>query len=134
MSVTTGLDQSAVEELNDALRLYRRLLFRLVAIFVLGLAGCWGLSLLGTYLSPPYGVYIFGESLSTWGLLAIVVLLIAEMWWEGRQIGRILNDPVLMTSPIVSLISGLTVIAQRARAMGMTWSGFLGNLRPVREG
>lgn len=122
----------SVEDLNLALRLYRRLLLRLVAILVLGLAAIVGLSYLGTYLAPPYGLYVFGESLSTWGLVGLLVLLIAECWWEGRALGRALQDPILLRSPISALLSGLTVVAQRANAMNMEWSGFLGPLRPRR--
>ncbi|WP_246689359.1 hypothetical protein [Methylobacterium sp. WL19] len=47
------LDQSSVEELDLALRLYRRLLFRLPTILVLGFAGIIGVSHLSTFLSPP---------------------------------------------------------------------------------
>ncbi len=128
-----NLEQSSVEDLDLALRLYRRLLSRLVALFVLGFAAVVGLSYLGTYLAPPYGLYVFGESLSTWGLMLLVALLIAECWWEGRAVGRALQDPILLGSPIIGLLSGLGVIAQRANAMGMEWSGFLGPLRPRRK-
>ena len=124
--------QPSVAELNLALRLHRRLLLRLVAIFFLGLAAVVGLSYLGTYLAPPYGLYLFGESLTTWGLIALLVLIIAECWWEGRCIGRALRDPLLLRLPLVGLMSGLGVIAQRAHALGMEWSGFLGPLRPRR--
>ena len=125
--------QSSVEDLNLALRLYRRLLLRLVLIFVLGFAAVIGLSFLGTYLAPPYGLYIFGESLSTWGLIVLVVLMLAECWWEGRAVGRALQDPILLRSPMVGLLSGLSVVAQHANAIGMEWSGFLGPLRPRKK-
>ena len=128
-----NLEQSSVEDLNLALRLYRRLFFRLVLLFVLGSPALVGLSYLGTYLSPSYGLYIYGESLSTWGLIVLVSLLIAEFWWEGRSIGRALDDPILLGSPVIGLMSGLGVIAQRANALGMEWSGFLGPLRPRRK-
>ena len=119
------LHPSTVEELNEALRLYRRLLVRLFAIFFLGIIGCWLLSLAD--------VSIFGESLATWSLIAVLVLILAEVWWDGRQIGLILKDPLLKTIPVVGVLSGLGVIAQRAHAMGMRWSGFFGDLRPVRK-
>lgn len=126
------LDQSSVEELDRALRLYRRLVFRLLGILVLGFVVVILLSKLGTALSPPYGVYVFGTSLTSLGLIGILVLLFAEMFWEGRQIGQALNDPVMLSSPIAALMSGLGVIAQRAHAMNMEWSGFLGPLRQSR--
>lgn len=128
-----SLDHSTVDELNLALRLYRRMLVRLLAILVLGFAAVLALGRLGTWLSPPYGLYILGEDLLTWGLIGVLALLFAELWWEGRQIGRALNDPALMSSSVAGLMSGLGVIAQRANAMGMEWSGFFGPLRPVRR-
>ena len=128
-----NIEQSSVEDLDLTLRLYRRLLLRLVMFFVLGMAAVVGLGYLGTYLAPPYGLRVFGQDLSTWGLMVLVVLLIAECWWEGRAVGRALQDPILLRSPILGLLSGLGVVAQRANAMGMEWSGFLGPLRPRRK-
>lgn len=130
--MTVTLNQSSVEELNLALRHYRRLPLRLLLILVLGFAADFGLGWLGRWASPPYGVYVFGEDLATWGLIALLALTFAALWWEGRQIGRALNDPVLLASPVTGLMSGIGVIARRADAMGMKWSGFFGPLRPVR--
>ena len=126
------LDQSTVQELDRALKLYRRLIFRLLAIVVLGFVAVIALSKLGTALAPPYGLYLFGTSLTSWGLIGVLLLLFAELFWEGRQIGRALNDPIMLSSPVAALMSGLSVIAQRAHAMDMEWSGFLGPLRPSR--
>lgn len=131
--MSASLDASSIEELNLALHCYRRLVIRLVALLVLGFAAIIALARLSTWLSPPYGVYILGEDLATWGLIAVLALLVAEIWWEGRRIGLALNDPTLLASPIVGVLSGITVIARRATAMGMEWSGFLGPLRPVRH-
>ena len=117
-----------------ALRLYRRLMARVVLIVVLGLVADIGLAFLGTWLSPPYGVYVLGQDLMTWGMIAVLVLLLAEIWWDGRQIGRALNDKVMLYLPALGLMSGLSLIAQRAKAMGMEWSGFYGPLRPARRG
>lgn len=128
-----SLDQSSVEELNLALRHYRRLGLRLAAFLILGFPMMLGVVHLNTWLSPPYGVYILGEDLVTWALLALLALLFAEFWWEGRQIGRALNDPTLLSSPVASLLSGINVIARRANAMGMEWRGFFGPLRPIRQ-
>lgn len=130
--MTLSLDDSSVEDLNLALSFYRRLLIRLPLILVLGIAAVIGLSHLGTALSPPYGVYFLGWDLTTWGLLGLLAALFAELWWEGRQIGHALDSPEMRASPIATLMGGLGVIAQRARGMGMEWSGFLGPLRPVR--
>lgn len=126
------LDRSSVEDLDRALRLYRRLIFRLLAVLVLGFGAVIALSHLSTALSPPYGIYILGWDLTTWGLLAILALIFLEFWWEGRQIGQALDDPGMQSSPISGLMGGIGVIAERARAMDMEWSGFLGPLRPSR--
>jgi hypothetical protein len=128
-----SLDYSSVEELNLALRLYRRLVVRLVALLVLGFLALLAIAHLSRFLAPPYGVYILGEDLVTWGLIALLALLFAELWWEGRQIGRALNDPALLSSPVAGLMSGIGVIARRANAMDMEWSRLLGPLRPVRR-
>lgn len=127
------LDRSSLEDLDQALRLYRRLILRLLAILVLGFGAVIGLSHLSTALSPPYGVYFLGWDLTTWGLLTVLALIFLELWWEGRQIGQALNDPGLQGSPISGLLGGIGVIAERARAMDMEWSGFLGPLRPSRR-
>lgn len=128
-----NLDHSIVEDLDLALRLSRRVMVRLPTIVVLGFAAVVGLAFLGTWLSPPYGLYNFGEDLMTWGLIALLIVLFAELWSDGRQIGRALNDPLLLWHPPLGLLSGVSVIAQRARTMGMEWSGFYGPLRPVRR-
>lgn len=132
MSAT--LDQSSVEDLDLALRHYRRLTLRLPAILILGFAAAIGLSRLGVALSPPYGVYVLGWGLGTWGLIGVLLLMFVELWWEGRQIANALSDPEMQGSPIAGLMGGLPLIAERARAMDMEWSGFLGPLRPVRRG
>lgn len=127
------LDHSSVEELNLALRLYRRLLVRLPLILVLGFAGVIGLSRLSTVLSPPYGVYFLGWGLETWGLLGLLALLFAELWWEGRQIGKALNHPALLDAPIMGLMGGLGVISERAAEIGMEPGFFHDPLRPIRQ-
>ena len=127
------LEQSSVEDLNLAQRLYRRLLFRFAVLFVLGIAAMLGLDALGTYLSPPYGLFVFGEDLGTWAITLFGVLGVAEFWWEGRAIGRVLRDPILLRLPIIGLLSAPGEIAQRAKALGMEPSGFLGPLRPQRK-
>ncbi|MBP0494546.1 hypothetical protein [Roseomonas indoligenes] len=129
-----SLDQSSVEDLDAALRLYRRLPLELLGFLVLLFAGMVGLSRLSTALSPPYGVYILGWDLVTWGLLLMIALLFGLLWWRGRQVGQLLNDPAIMASPVMSLPAGIGVIAERAKAMDMEWSGFFGPLRPRRNG
>lgn len=124
---------SSVEDLNQALRLYRQFIFRICAIAVLGFVVVILLAKLGAALSPPYGVYIFGEGLGTWGLIVLVAALIAQVWWSGRTIGKLLNDPVLKSVPAVGPMSAPTAIAQRAHAIGMEWSGFFGPLRPAKK-
>lgn len=130
-SAPLGLDRSSIEDLNRALSHYRRLTIRLPLILVLGFAAAIGLSFLGTALSPPYGVYILGWDLMTWGLLGVLALLFAELWWEGRQIGRALDSVEMQSAPIASLLSGQALIGERAREHGMKPGPFNGSLRPV---
>lgn len=127
------LDHSSVEELNLALRHYRRLMLRLPLILVLGFAAAIGLSYLGTALSPPYGVYILGWDLLTWGLLGVLAILFAEFWWEGRQIGQALNSVEMQSAPIASLLGGQALIGERAREHGMKPGPFNGPLRPITK-
>ena len=126
-------DGSSVEDLDTALRLYRRLLLRIVLILLGGVALAVMLSGLGALLAPPYGVRLLGQGLETWGLFATLALLLAEVWVDGRAMGRALRDPMLQWLPVVGVLSGMTIIAQRAHALGMEWGGFLGPLRPVRR-
>jgi hypothetical protein len=127
------LDQSSVEDINAALRVYRRLPIDLV-IFLLVLAGSLiVLPMISTALSPPYGVYILGTGLTSWGLILLLACLFGLFRWRGRQVAEALNDPELLAAPISGLLHGQTLIAERANAMDMEWSGFFGPLRPRRN-
>lgn len=127
-----SLDHVPVEDLDAALRVFRRLPLELLGFLILLPVVGVGMSRLGTALSPPYGLYVFGQTLTTWGLLAMLVLLYGLLRWRGRQVGHLLNDPDILASPVASLPSVPGVIAGRARALGMEWSGFYGPLRPRR--
>lgn len=129
-AVLQSLDHSSVKDLNAALRIFRRLPLELLGFLVLLPISILGLSRLSTALSPPYGVYIFGQGLVTWGLLLLIALLFGLFWWRGRQVGRLLNEPALVASPITGLLSGTGILAEKASAMNMEWSGFFGPLRP----
>ncbi|MGU3360411.1 ABC transporter ATP-binding protein [Methylobacterium sp. M6A4_1b] len=128
-----SLDYVSVEDLNAALRVFRRLPLELLGFLILLPIVCIGLSRLGTALAPPYGVYVLGQGLVTWGLLLMLVLLYGLFWWRGRQVGRLLNDPEILASPVTSLLSVPDVLARRAQALGMEWSGFYGPLRTRRK-
>ena len=127
------LDYVAPEELNAALRVFRRLPLELLGFLILLPVVGIGLSRLSQALSPPYGVYILGQGLVTWGLLAMLALLFGLFWLRGRQVGRLLNDPDILASPVMSLPSVPSVLAERALALDMEWSGFYGPLRPCRR-
>lgn len=127
------LDYVSVEDLNAALRIFRRLPLELLGYLILLPIVSIGLSRLGTALSPPYGLYILGWNLVTWGLLLMLALLFGLLWWRGRQIGRLLKDPGILAAPVMSLLSAPAVLAERAQALGMEWSGFYGPLRPRRK-
>lgn len=127
------LDQSSVAELNGALRIYRRLPLDLLGMLVLLVVLLLGLPRLSAALAPPYGFYVFGMGLTEWGLLALLAAMFGLFRWRGRQVGTLLQDPVLMAAPVGALLHGIGVIAARAKAMGMEWSGFFGPLRPSRS-
>lgn len=131
--MTPGLNPSSVDDLNLAVRLYRRLMLRMVAIVLIGFAAAIMLSWVGTLISPPYGVYIYGESLAELTLMVMLFALVAEFYWEAWQISPVLHEPSLRFLPIPLLLTGMLTVSQRAHAMGMRRSGFLGlgPLRPV---
>ncbi|XYD10130.1 ABC transporter ATP-binding protein [Methylobacterium sp. NMS12] len=128
-----SLDSVSVEDLNAALRVVRRLPLELLGFLILLPIVCIGLSWLSTAIAPPYGVYFFGEGLVTWGLILMLALLFGLFWWRGRQIGLRLHDPDIVASPVMSLLSVPGILAERAQAVGMEWSGFYGPLRPRRK-
>lgn len=120
---------STVDELNTALRAYRSLPLRLVVIVVLGL----GAAIVSSLLGASTGFALFGLSLPELILLATVVLLVVELYAKGRIVATALHEPATAILPLLILLSGMTIIARRATAMGMEWSGFFGPLRPVRR-
>jgi hypothetical protein len=127
------LDSVSPEELNAALRVFRRLPLELLGFLVLLPVVGIGLSWLSQALSPPYGIYILGQGLVAWGLLAMLALLFGLFWLRGRQVGRLLNDPGILASPVMSLPFVPSLLAERALALDMEWSGFYGPLRPRRR-
>ena len=123
-------------ELNDALRIYRRLpldLLGMMVLLVVLLLGLLGLPRLSVALAPPFRLYVFGMGLTEFGLLALLAAMFGLFRWRGKQVGTILQDPVLLADPVGALVHGIGVIANRAKAMGMEWSGFFGPLRPARR-
>lgn len=128
-----SLDAVSVEDLNAALRVVRRLPLELLGFLILLPIVGIGLSWLSTALAPPYGLSIFGQGLVTWGLLLMLALLFGLFWWRGRQVGLLLHDPAILASPVMSLMSVPGVLAARAQALGLEWSGFYGPLRPRRK-
>lgn len=127
-------DRPSVADLDAALRIYRRLLPVLLVIVIGGFAAVIGLSHLGTWLAPPYGLRVMGWTLTEWGLVLLVVGLLAYLWVTGRKLGHLLDDHTLRSMPpIVGIMTRLQVTAQHAHARGMEWSGFLGPLRLARR-
>ena len=121
------------EDPNAALRVVRRLPLELLGFLILLPIVGIGLSWLSTALAPPYGLSIFGQGLVTWGLLLTLALLFGLFWWRGRQVGLLLHGPAILASPVMSLMSVPGVLAARAQALGLEWSGFYGPLRPRRK-
>ncbi|KOX51554.1 hypothetical protein ADL19_17495 [Streptomyces purpurogeneiscleroticus] len=128
-----SLDAVSVEDLNAALRVVRRLPLELLGFLILLPIVGIGLSWLSTALASPYGLSISGQGLVTWGLLLTLALLFGLFWWRGRQVGLLLHDPAILASPEMSLMSVPGVLAARAQALGLEWSGFYGPLRPRRK-
>jgi hypothetical protein len=128
MTPTTG--SLPAEDINLALRLYRRLLLRILAIVGLGLVGVAVLAKISPIILPPRG-RIGGMGLVDWGLIALVILVAAEIFWDGTKIGRALKDPMMRFFPLLGLMSLPTIIAQRANAIGMQPSRFMGPLKPI---
>ena len=118
--MTSGEAQPSVEDINRALRLLRRMLARIALIFVGGL-------ILDVIL------FQFSGALGEFGLIALLVALIAEVWIDGRAIGHAIGDSTLKAMPLLAMLSAPQAIAQRADAAGMEWTGFFGPLRPKRR-
>lgn len=127
------LDQSSVEDLNAALRVYRRLPLELLLFLVVLAGSLILLPMLSTAMSPPYGVCLFGMGLTEYGLMLLLAALYGLFQWRGRQVAQALNDPGMLAAPVAGLLSGQSVIAERANAMDMEWSDFFGPLRPRRK-
>lgn len=127
------LDQSSVEDLNAALRVYRRLPLELLLFLVVLAGSLILLPMLSTALSPAYGVYLFGMGLTEYGPMLLLAALYGLFRWRGRQVAQALNDPGMLAAPVAGLLSGQSVIAERANAMDMEWSGFFDPLRPRRK-
>jgi hypothetical protein len=114
-------EQVTVERVDTALRLYRRMLGRAGLIVLVGLVAAL---VVGRLL---------GQGAATTLLIATLVALVAEIWIDGRAMGRALDDRVLLTMPLVGFISAPTILAQRAVALGMEWGPRFGPLRPARK-
>lgn len=127
------LDRPSVADLDAALLIYRRLVPVILVIVVGGFASVIGLSYLGTWLAPPYGLRIGGWSLTEIGMAVLVFGLLAYLWIAGRRLGVLLDDQTLRSMPIVGILTGLQVIAGHAHARGLEWGVFFGPLRPVRR-
>jgi len=126
-------DDISIEDLARALRLWRRLFLRFVAICVFGLIAAVVLSVLSNKINPPYGVYIAGNGLGEWALIATLVLLVAELYWDGIKIGRIMHDPLMMILPGLGMLTSVNTIVQKAAAKGMRPDRTLGGLRPIAK-
>ena len=114
-----------VDDLNLALRLLRRMFLRMFVIFALGIVASIVLNWISHQISE-YGVYFAGTGLPEWGMMATLVIMIAELYWDGRKVGRILQDPLMMRSPATGFMSAPAVIAQKAAPFGMKPGPFLG--------
>jgi len=116
-----GVAGTSVDELNTALRHLRCLAVRM------------GLVLAALVVLPMVLGLLFGGGGVTMGLLIVLFGLIAELWWDGLAIGRALDDPTTRALPPVGVLSAPGLIARRAIALDMDWTGFFGPLRPRRR-
>jgi hypothetical protein len=122
-----------VEDLNRALQLFRRILRRILVILILGIAGSIVLNLIGEKINPPFGIHLGGMGVAEWVLVVALIAMIVELYWHGRRIGRLINDPIMKSMPALGLMSVGAVIAQNAAAKGMKPGFFMGQLRPVAK-
>jgi hypothetical protein len=123
---------ATVDDLNLALRLLRRIFWRTFLILALGIIASIVLNWISYQIREYGAVYIAGASLPEWAMMVTLVVMIAELYWDGRKVGRVLQDPLMMWLPALGLMSAPAVIAQKAAPLGMRPGLFLGSLRPKR--
>jgi hypothetical protein len=128
-----GTGTLSIDDLNQALALLRQVWRRSGVIFVLGI----GLSMAFFWISRrinPDGISIVGITsgeLTFWGMMATLVVLLAQIYLTGRKIGRILQEPSLMS--LTGFMYAPLVIAQKASPLGMKPGFFLRPLRPIKK-
>ena len=66
-------------------------------------------------------------------LLAFLAAMPCTSSWRGRQLGSILQDPVLLAGSVGGLLHGIGVIANHTKAMNMEWNGFFKLLQPAQS-
>jgi hypothetical protein len=121
-----------VDDLNMALRLLRRIFRRAFLIFAVGIIATIVLNWISHQISE-YGVRIADASLPEWALMATLVVMIAELYSDGRKVGRVFQDPLMMWLPALGLMSAGAVVAQKAALLRMRPGMFFRPLRPKRQ-
>ncbi|MBV8962832.1 MAG: hypothetical protein JOY67_06350 [Hyphomicrobiales bacterium] len=119
-----------IDELNLALRLMRRLLLRVFAISTLGIVAAIAFAWIVRQITP-YGFHFAGFSSDDLGMIVVVVLVIAEIFSDGRKVGRVMRDPMMMRMPVLLMMSMGTTVARKAAELGMKPGPFFGPLRPI---
>ncbi|MBV8769226.1 MAG: ABC transporter ATP-binding protein [Hyphomicrobiales bacterium] len=121
-----------IDELNLALRLMRRLLLRVFAIGTLGIVAAIAFAWAVRQITPS-GFHFVGFSSDDLGMVVVFVLVFAEIFWDGRKVGRALRDPMMARMPVLLMMSMGTTVAQKAAELGMKPGPFFGPLRPISK-
>jgi hypothetical protein len=122
-----------VDELNRALHLGRLMFFGIFAIVFGGFALSIAFAIIGNQFNKPYGLYIGGQGLGTWGLVFTLVALIVYMYWIGFKIGKVLRDPVMFLIPGLGIMLMGQVVTQRAKELNMKPGFLMKPLRPIEK-
>jgi len=124
-------DPSTVEELNAVLRLGRRMAIGMYSIIPIGFVLALILAIVGNQFNKPYGLYIAGEGLGTWGVGFTFIALLLDMYWIAFKLAKALRNPIIFVMPLFGIMLTGTVVTERAKKLNMKPGFFMGPLKPI---